>query len=82
MVWLGASKKGLTSPIIFKPGETLSHENYIEAVLPHAQSEGQQLLGDDFIYQQDNACIHIRERKRTEPNSNHILKKACQTESN
>ena len=25
MVWLGASKTGLTSPIIFAPGETLSH---------------------------------------------------------
>ncbi|CAF3447743.1 unnamed protein product [Rotaria sp. Silwood2] len=27
-------------PIIFKPGETLSHENYIEVVLPYAQFEG------------------------------------------
>ena len=35
------------------------HKNYIEAVLPHALAEGQRLLGDDFIYQQDNARPHI-----------------------
>ena len=37
MVWLIASKNGFMSSIIFKPGETLSHENYIDVVLPHAQ---------------------------------------------
>jgi hypothetical protein len=58
MVWLGASKNGLTAPLIFEPGETLTHKNYIEVVLPHAQAEGQRLLGDDFIYQQDNARPH------------------------
>ncbi|CAM2729276.1 unnamed protein product [Rotaria socialis] len=58
MVWLAASKNGLSLPIIFEPGETLTHENYIEIVLPHALSEGQRLLGDNFIYQQDNATPH------------------------
>ena len=58
MVWLAASKNGLSLPIIFEPGETLTHENYIEIVLPHALAEGQRLLGDDFIYQQDNATPH------------------------
>ena len=58
MVWLGASKHGLTSPIVFKPGETLSHINYINIVLPHAHSEGLRLLGDHFIFQQDNAKPH------------------------
>ncbi len=56
---MGACRNGLTSPIIFKPGETLSHENYIDVVLPHARSEGKRLLGDDFIYQQDNARPHV-----------------------
>jgi len=58
MIWLGACQNGLTAPIIFKPGETLSHKNYIEVVLPHAKSEGERLLGDDFIFQQDNATPH------------------------
>ncbi|CAF4853186.1 unnamed protein product [Rotaria magnacalcarata] len=58
MVWLAASKNGLSLPIIFEPSETLTHENYIEIVLPHALSEGQRLLGDNFIYQQDNATPH------------------------
>jgi hypothetical protein len=62
MVWLGACKNGLTSPIIFKPGETLSHENYIEVVLPHAQAEGQRPLGDDFIYQQGNVIPHTHKK--------------------
>jgi hypothetical protein len=58
MIWLGASKNGLTAPIIFEPGETLKNENYIKVVLPHALSEGRRLLGDDFIYQQDGATPH------------------------
>lgn len=62
MVWLGATKNGLTTPIFFKPGETLTHENYIDVVLPHALSEGHRLLGGHFIYQQDGATPH-RHRK-------------------
>ncbi|CAF2059051.1 unnamed protein product [Rotaria magnacalcarata] len=55
MIWLAVSKNGRSIPIIFKPGETLTHENYIKIVLaPHALSEGRRLLDDDFIYQQDN----------------------------
>ncbi len=40
MVWLGTSKNDLTTPIIFKPRETLSNKNYIDVVLRYAQSEG------------------------------------------
>ena len=50
MVWLDASKSGLVSPIIFKSGEILSHKNYIEIIFLHAQSAGERLLGDDFIF--------------------------------
>ncbi|CAF3367284.1 unnamed protein product [Rotaria socialis] len=58
MVWLAASKNGLSLPIIFEPGETLTHEKYVDIILPHARAECQRLLGDDFIYQQDNATSH------------------------
>jgi hypothetical protein len=33
MIWLGASKTGLTALIIFELGGTLTHKNYNEAVL-------------------------------------------------
>ena len=62
MVWLGASKNGLTSPIIFEPGETLSHKNYVDVILPHGKAEGERLLGDDFIYQQDHATPHTHQK--------------------
>ncbi|CAF1280271.1 unnamed protein product [Rotaria sp. Silwood1] len=65
LVWLGASRNGLTTPIIFKPGETLKHINYIKVVLPHALAEGRRLLGDDFIYQQDNATPHTHKKSIT-----------------
>ncbi|CAF4015988.1 unnamed protein product, partial [Rotaria sp. Silwood2] len=55
MAWLGTSEYGLSSPITVKPGEMLSHENYIEAIRPHAQAKDQYLLSDDFIDQRDNA---------------------------
>ena len=58
MVWLAASKNTLSIPIIFESAETLTHENYIEIVLPHALAEDRWLLGDDFICQQDNATPH------------------------
>ena len=58
MIWLGASYKDLTAPIIFEPGETLKNKNYIGVVLPHALSEGRRLLGNYFIYQQDGATPH------------------------
>ena len=62
MVWLGASRNGLTGSIIFEPGQTLAHENYIDVVLPHALSEGRRLIGDGFIYQQDNATPHTHSK--------------------
>ena len=65
MVWAGAYKNGLKSPIIFKPGKTLTHSNYIDVVLPHALAEGQRLLGEDFIYQQDNARPHMHKDSMT-----------------
>ena len=44
MVWVGAFEKDLASPIIFNLDERLSHENYTEVILPHAQSEGTRML--------------------------------------
>ena len=51
MVWLSASKNGLTSSIIFKLSVILSYKNYIEIVLSDAQSGGKRLTGKDLIYQ-------------------------------
>ncbi|CAF4919357.1 unnamed protein product, partial [Rotaria socialis] len=50
MIWFAISKNGCYIPIIFQPGETLTHKNYIEIVVPHAVSEGRRLLSDGFIY--------------------------------
>ncbi|CAF4881239.1 unnamed protein product [Rotaria socialis] len=41
MIWFAISKNGCSIPIIFQPGETLTHKNYIEIVVPHAVSEEQ-----------------------------------------
>ncbi|CAF4536847.1 unnamed protein product [Rotaria socialis] len=43
---------------ILMHGETLTHEDYIENVLPQAVAEDRRLLGDDFINQLDNATSH------------------------
>ena len=45
MIQLSASRNDLTARIIFKTGETLSHNNYIEVVLSHTKFEGEWLLG-------------------------------------
>jgi len=58
LIWLGTSKNGLTARIIFELGDTLTHKNYNEAFFWHAQVDDQRLLGDDFIYQHDNARSH------------------------
>jgi hypothetical protein len=58
IVWLGVCYRDVTKPIIFEPHETLTQVNYIDDVLPLALSEGKRLIGDTFIFQQDNARPH------------------------
>ena len=58
MVRLGACYAGVTKPIVFEPFEILTQDNYIDDVLPLALSEGKRIIGDTFIYQQDNARSH------------------------
>lgn len=65
MVWLGACHEGVTKPIIFEPNETLTQVNYINDVLPLALSEGIRLIGNTFIFQQDNARPHAARSSQT-----------------
>ena len=57
MVWLGACSKGITPLVIFNEG-TVDHAVYIEKVLPVALKYGNEVLGSDWIFQQDGAKPH------------------------
>ncbi|CAF3280012.1 unnamed protein product [Rotaria socialis] len=46
MVWLGACRNGLTTPVILDNG-TVNHEKYIEQVLPVALKCGNEMMGSD-----------------------------------
>ena len=54
MVWLGACSKGITPLVILNEG-TVDHAVYIEKVLPVALNYGSEVLGSDWIFQQDGA---------------------------
>ena len=54
MVWLDACSKGITSLVIFNEG-TIDHGVYIEKVLPVALKYGNEVLGSEWIFQQNGA---------------------------
>ena len=54
MVWLGACSAGLT-PLVILDKISVNHEVYIKEVLPVALKFGNKMLGNNWIYQQDEA---------------------------
>ena len=57
MVWLGTCSKGITPLVILNKG-TVDHAVYIEKVLTIALKYGNEVLGSDWIFQQDGAKPH------------------------
>ena len=57
MVWLGTYSKGIT-PLVNLNGGTVDHAVYVEKVFPVALKYGNQVLGSDWIFQQDGAKLH------------------------
>ena len=54
---LGACYVGVTHPVIIETG-TINYQRYIQKLLPLSLQDGQKLLGDEFIFQQDAAPAH------------------------
>ena len=57
MVWLGACSKGIT-PLVILNEETVNHAVYIEKALPVASKYANEILGSDWIFQQDGFKPH------------------------
>ncbi|CAF4765298.1 unnamed protein product, partial [Rotaria magnacalcarata] len=57
MVWLGVCYEGITRPVIIENG-TIDTNQYIADILPVALKDGKQMLGNEFIFQQDGATPH------------------------
>lgn len=68
MVWLGACSKGISPLVIFKDG-TMDHARYIREVLPVALKYGNDVLGNDWIFQQDGA----------KPHTHHLSQQWCES---
>ena len=54
MIWLGLCYNSVTSPVIIEKG-SINHQRYIDEILPIAFRDGQKLMGNEFIFQQDGA---------------------------
>ena len=52
MMWLGVCSRSITSLAILDEG-TIDHSCYIKNVLPVALSYGNEVFGDNWIFQQD-----------------------------
>ncbi|CAF3794434.1 unnamed protein product [Rotaria socialis] len=52
MVWLGVF------PLVILGKESMNHERYIKNVLPVALKYGNEMFGNDWIFQQENATAH------------------------
>ena len=57
MVSLGTCASGLTTLVILKK-ETINHEYYINKILPIALKCGNDMMGDNWMFQQDGASPH------------------------
>ena len=57
MVWLGVCSAGLTKLVILDKG-TVNHERYIVEVLPIALKCGNEMMDNDWMFQQDGASPH------------------------
>ena len=57
MVWLGVCSRGVSPLVIFEKG-TVDHACYINKVLPVALKYGNQMFGDDWVFQQDGVTSH------------------------
>ena len=66
MVWLGPCSKGITPLVIFNEG-TVDHAVYIEKVLPVALEYGNQVLGSDWIFEENG----------TKPHSHYLTQQRC-----
>ena len=63
MVWLGVCSKGV-SPLVTFESDTLDHDQYIKEMLPVALKYGNDMFGDDWTFQQDDAKAHIHEKSQ------------------
>ena len=57
MVWLGSYSNGITLLVIFNEG-TINHAVYMEKVLPGALKYRNEVLGSDWISEEDGAKPH------------------------
>lgn len=64
MIWLGACYDGVTRPVIIEKG-TIDNDRYINEILPIALQDGIELMGKEFIYQQDGAPAHTHHRTQS-----------------
>ena len=61
MVWLEVCSKGIFPLVIFQ-NDTLDHDQYIKEMCPVALKYGNDMFGDDWTFQQDDARPHIHEK--------------------
>ncbi|CAF3653255.1 unnamed protein product [Rotaria socialis] len=57
MVWVEVCSQGITRPVIIENG-TIDSARYIADILPVELKDGTQMLGNEFIFQQDGAKPH------------------------
>ena len=53
MVWLGACSRRSVSPLVIFEEGTVDHERYIQEVLPVVLKFGNDMFGDNWMFQQD-----------------------------
>ena len=63
MIWLGVCSAGLTKLVILDKG-TVNHERYIRKVLPIALKCGNEMMGNDWMFQQDGASHRHKETQQ------------------
>ena len=58
MVWVGITFHGATKVVVLPRGGRFNSDFYCQKVIPIIQRYGTELIGDDFVLQQDGASCH------------------------
>ena len=65
MCWCAITFYGACKPVFLPPKTSFNADFYVSKVIPVVKAEGERLIGNDFLYQQDGARAHTS-KKSTE----------------
>ena len=62
MIWCGITYNGVSEVVVLPSKKSFTADFYIEEIIPIIKRDGNRLIGDDFVFQQDGASSHTSKK--------------------